>query len=238
MNWRVFRGAHLDNTDHLMLTAWLKIKLKVDSSDNSLSWHVLSARAQYFCSTIHSISSRFSAIIEEELVNWQLFKTAVNDAAQEAIGHCQQMPKNLWYLMNWSRLSNIIARHACGNMEEYRWLNIAHDESIRAYHQRYWNDEVRKLEDAAQLIDQCQVFQMLWQAKAGPHQESNHVKDQNVNILTTEAECMNHWDKHLQWLLNHLPTPAAKDSYDATTTITVSTMIPTALHYWWQMPML
>ena len=52
--------------------------------------------------------------------------------------------------------------HLCGNMEEYRQLNIACNESIRGDHQRYWDDETRRLEDVVGHDDKERVFLDAW----------------------------------------------------------------------------
>ena len=70
-------------------------------------------------------------------------------------------------------------------------------------------------------ITSAKYFRCFDKPRPAHKKKSNHVKDQNGNVLTTKVECMNHWSKNFQWLLNQPPTPAAKDLYDAATIITV-----------------
>ena len=68
----------------------------------------------------------------------------------------------------------------------------------------------RKLEDAAQHNNLGEVFWILWQAKTGPRSINYLIKNLNGDVLTTEAECLDCWEKNFQLLLNH-PTPQGND---------------------------
>ena len=51
---------------------------------------------------------------------------------------------------------------------------------------------------------------MLWQAKACPRSKNYMIKNLNGDVLTTEAECLDHWAEHLQQFLN-CPLPQGND---------------------------
>ena len=54
------------------------------------------------------------------------------------------------------------------------------------------------LEDVAQHNTLGEVFQMLRQAKTFPRSKNYLIKNLNGDVLTTEAECLDHWAEHFQ----------------------------------------
>lgn len=84
-NFRVFRGAQLGNTDHRMLIADMRLKLKAKPSATGLS-RLDSSRIQdpankelYNC----AISNHFTALTDDTLIDWQHFKTKVFKATKD-----------------------------------------------------------------------------------------------------------------------------------------------------------
>lgn len=214
-NCRVYRGAQLGNTDHRMLVATLRLRLKADPS-NKYQPKIEASRLRddpelalrYNC----SIANRFSALAPEDREDWPTFKTGVLHSAVSIVGHRKSSPRKPW--ISNSTLSIIEARRAARlnrNMEEYRRLNRIRNEAIRADRERYWDEQARQLEDAAKQNDQGQVYRLLREAKAPSSTKSQLVKAEDGSILSVESECRARWAEHFKRLLNRPPPPLNAD---------------------------
>ncbi|XP_042855593.1 craniofacial development protein 2-like [Penaeus japonicus] len=100
-NCRVYRGAEIGNTDHRLLIADMKLKLKANPSNkfqprlNSAKLADPVIQTSYQC----SISNRFNALANDNSDNWQHFKQEVCKAAEETIGRTRPSPKQPWISM-------------------------------------------------------------------------------------------------------------------------------------------
>ena len=209
-NCRVYRGAELGNTDHRLLTAELKLKLKTNTPTKFLP-RLDSARlsdpamaASYQC----SISNRFTVLADEITTDWQHFKSEVCKAAEETIGRTRPTPKQPWIS---NETLEIIDRRRearlSGDLAAHRRLNGVCNAAIRQDREKFWDEQATLLESAAQQNNQQQVFRLLRRAKAGPRQRSFLVKDSSGEVLSTEEDCVNRWQEHFSQLLNHPPIP-------------------------------
>ena len=154
----------------------------------------------------YSIASRFNTISEENVGDWQYLKDAITGATKEVQGDWHKAARQPWIsndmfqIINWCHEAWLQ-----DNIEEYILLNHTQNESIIDDHKKYWGKETRKFEDVAQHSDFRGVFQMLWQAKAGPRNKNYLIKDSNGSILMTKAYHLDCWAEHFQQLLNHPP---------------------------------
>ena len=207
-NCRVYRGAQLGNTDHRLLVATLRLKLKADPS-NKFQPQIDIARLkdpvisyQYSC----DIANRFSALSLEHADSWPMFKTSVLTSASKILGSRKTTPRKPWISSDTFRI--IEARRAArlnGNTEEFRRLNRSRNEALRTDREHYWDEQATQLENASSRNDQAKVYRLLRSAKAMPSQTSYHVKDESGRILTEEADCRRRWAEHFKCLLNRPP---------------------------------
>ena len=204
-NCRVYRGAQLGNTDHRMLVATLRLKLKADPTnkyqpkiDASRLKDPLLAQA-YSC----SISNRFSALAADERGNWPTFKTSVLESAANAVGYKKAAARKPWISSDTLRI--IEARRAArlnGHLDEYRQLNRIRNEALRADRERFWDDQAKQLENAARQHDQGKVYQLLRTAGARNLAKIGNVKAADGRLLTEDNDCRNRWAEHFKTLLN------------------------------------
>ena len=209
-NCRVYRGAELGNTDHRLLVAEIKLKLKTNTPAKFLP-RLDSARlsdpamqASYQC----AITNRYSVLADEVSTDWQHFKSEVCRAAEETIGRAKPAPKKPW--ISNETLEIIEQRRAArlsGDSDSYRRLNAVRNAAIRRDREKFWEEQATLLESASQRNNQQQVFSLLRRAKAGPRQRSFLVKDSAGAVLSTEHDCINRWQEHFSQLLNHPPIP-------------------------------
>ena len=209
-NCRVFRGAQLGNTDHRMLIANLRLKLKATTPAkriqklDSSRFQDPAIKESYSC----AISNRFSALDGESLTDWSLFKSEVVQAAFDTIGQQHQSPKKPW--ISQETLDIINHRRAArlrGDLDEYRRLNCHRNMSIRRDREKFWSDQASILEKASRHNNKRLIFKLLRQAKSGPRHRCCLVKDTSGNILSDELKCIGRWKEHFSQLLNHPPVP-------------------------------
>ena len=207
---RVYRGAQLANTDHRLLAADLKLKLKCQRNTahqirlNSSKLHEPALQQAYAC----NISNRFNALSLDLANDWDTFKAAVIDAATDTIGQGRPPPKKPW--ISERTLGIIDLRREArlrGEMQTYRRLNGLRNEAIREDKEAYWDNQATQLEEAARHNDLRQMYGILKKAKADPNPRSTLIKDSDGRVLSTETECTSRWREHFSDLLNHPPVP-------------------------------
>ncbi|CAH1271086.1 ZNF195 [Branchiostoma lanceolatum] len=209
-NCRVYRGAQLGNTDHRLLMAHMRLKLKADpSTKRQVRLDSTRLKDPHIQETFKcAITNRYNALAPDETTDWERFRSEAYKAAEEAIGKSRPSPKQPW--ISPETLDIIDRRRDArlrGDLNEYRRLNGARNTSIRQDREKYWTDQATKLEAAAERNDQRQIYRLLRQAKAGPRQRSFLIKDSTGNIISTEADCIHRWKEHFSQLLNHPPVP-------------------------------
>lgn len=96
-NCCVYRGAQLGNTDHHLLVAQLRLKLKATPKQVQpwlLASHLqdLTITTAFAC----SISNRYGVLAAEQLTNWNHFVIPVNQAAADSIGRPRPTPRCTW----------------------------------------------------------------------------------------------------------------------------------------------
>ena len=97
-NCHVFRGAELGKSDHRLLVADLRLKLKAITPstykprvDSSLL-HQPDIRA----ANAVSVTNRYSVLDEADLDTWEPFRNAVSETAESILGHRRRGPRNPW----------------------------------------------------------------------------------------------------------------------------------------------
>ena len=211
-NCRVYRGAQLANTDHRLLAADLKLKLKTQRS-TSLLPRLNTARLrepalehEYAC----SITNRFNGI--EFANDWDTFKVAITEATTETLGLGRPPPKQPWISEQTLDIINLRREARLrGDMEEYRHLNERRNAAIRQDKETYWENQATLLEEASQRNDLRQTYALLKKSKADPDHRTTLIKDSQGNVLSTETECIARWKEHFSELLNHPPVPDNPD---------------------------
>ncbi|XP_019734856.1 uncharacterized protein LOC109521465 [Hippocampus comes] len=97
-----------------------------------------------------SITNAFTALADDDIVDWETSKLKVNQSAQDVLGRSRSLPKQPWI----SQLTlNIIDRRRDarlrGDMTEYLRLNAARNAAIATDRERCWGEEAERLESAA-----------------------------------------------------------------------------------------
>ena len=143
----MYRGAQLGNTDHRLLVSDLELKLKAQAQHSTRpisDTHRLrepDLQHAYEC----SITNRFNGL--ERAYDWETFKTAITEAAEETLGQGRPAPKQPWIsqqaldVINQSREARLR-----GSVEEYRRLNAVRNTAIRTDKEAYWEAQATQME--------------------------------------------------------------------------------------------
>ncbi|KAI8510935.1 hypothetical protein Bbelb_118510 [Branchiostoma belcheri] len=200
-NCRVYRGAQLANTDHRLLVAHVRMKLKADPTAKKErridSAQLLDPLIQekYMC----SISNRFNALTQDETADWQSFKTEVL--------------KPLRSRGSRTRLSTSLT---AGEPHAFVGTRLSTDASTESGTQQSAETEKpfgqiklqawRKPRNATTNISEGRPLKK---------RRSSLIKDTAGNILSSEEDCITRWREHFSQLLNHPPVPEDPDLKDA-----------------------
>ncbi|MCJ8735785.1 hypothetical protein PDJAM_G00251530 [Pangasius djambal] len=97
-NCRAYRGAELDNTDHRLLVAQLKLKLRANQHTKTQPRLDSSLLSDPNIATNFSCSIRrtLDALATDKLTDWQTFKESVIQSAHNALGSSQSSPNKPW----------------------------------------------------------------------------------------------------------------------------------------------
>lgn len=213
-NCRVYRGAQLGNTDHRLLIADVKLKLKTTPDPQTrLRYDSKLLKdpniAQRFAC---SISNRFNAIAYGESNGWESFKSGILSATTEALPPTRQVPKKPWISMQTMEIIDKRRQaRLAGQTNEYRRLNRIRNDAIKVDRDRYWHEQANFLEEAARRRDQGTLYRELRKARDAPMKKISNVRDVNGNIITTESECLDRWAEHFRDLLNRSPVTPPED---------------------------
>ncbi len=209
-NCRVYRGAELGNTDHRLLVAQLKLKLRANQhikTQPRLDSSLLSDPniAKDFCCAIRRT---FDNLATDKVNDWQTFKESVIQSAHNVFGCFRSSSKKPWIS---ERTLNIIDRRRearlRGDLTEYQRLNRQRNVAIAEDREKFWQAEAKHLESAANNNNMSRVFSLLRQARNGPRITTALVKDSNGNLIVTEANCLERWKEHFSLLLQHGTLP-------------------------------
>lgn len=219
-NCRVFRGAQLGNTDHRLLVAQLKLKLRA-IQHKTLPRPDSSRLSDPNIATDFSCSIRrtLDALAPDKLTDWVAFKESVLQSAHNVLGRSRSFPRKPWIS---ERTLNIIDQRRearlRGDLPEYRRLNRLRNVAIAEDREKFWQAEAQQLESAANNNNMSRVFSLLRQARSGPHIKTALVKDSDGNLITTEANCLSRWKEHFSLLLQHRTIPADPTLLEAANT--------------------
>lgn len=213
---RVFRGAEIGNSDHRMLVAGLKLKLKANGSHYKPPRYEIAKLSDPLIASNYAaeVSNRFSLLSPEEYSDpsalvteavWDTFKTATHLCADQVLGRSRP-PRKPW--ISNSTLEIIEDRRAArlrGDFARYRALNKPRKKALVRDLERYWTSKAKTIEEAAKRADQRTVYRELRSCGISISDISAKVKDSSGNMLTAEADCVSRWQEYFDDLLNKPP---------------------------------
>ncbi|KAL1246814.1 hypothetical protein QQF64_034817 [Cirrhinus molitorella] len=170
-NCRVYRGAELGNTDHRLLVAQLKLKLRANQHTKTQPHLDSSLLSDPNMATNFSCSIRrtFDALATDKVTDWQTFKESVIQSAHNVLGFSRSSPNKPW--ISETTLDIIERRREArlrGDLTEYRRLNRQRNMAIAEDREKFWQAEAKHLESAANNNNMSRVFSLLRQARNGP----------------------------------------------------------------------
>jgi len=192
-NARVYRGAQLGNTDHRMLVGTFKLKLKLSRpAQNSRPLDSRRLKDPTIASAYKcSISNKFNALADATRSDWKHFAEEVTHSVACTAGAIRHRPKTHWISSDTLKIIDQ-RRSAClsGNLAEYRRPNREGNAAIRSDRRKFWNDQAKRLEMAAETNNFSQVFKILRRARAEHSIKTPLVKDREGHIINNESGCI------------------------------------------------
>ncbi|KAL1276258.1 hypothetical protein QQF64_035881 [Cirrhinus molitorella] len=217
-------GAELGNTDHRLLVAQLKLKMRANQHTKTqphLDSSLLSdpnIATNFRC----SIRRTFDALTTDKVTDWQTFKESVIQSAHNVLGFSRSSPNKPW--ISETTLDIIERRREArlrDDLTEYQRLNRQRNMAIAEDREKFWQAEAKYLESASSNNNMSRVFSLLRQARNGPRIKTALVKDSDGNIIMTKANCLKRWKEHFSLLLQYNTTPA-----DPTTLVAANAAAP------------
>ncbi|KAK7940027.1 hypothetical protein WMY93_003353 [Mugilogobius chulae] len=210
-NCRVYRGTELGNTDHRLLVAQLKLKLRANQHTKTQPRLDSSLLTDPYIASdfIRSIRRTLNALAPNKVTDWITFKESVIQSAHNVLGRSRPSPKKPWISEKTLDLINLRREARLrGDMPEYRRLNHLRNVAIAEDREKFWETEAEHLESAANNNNMSRVFSLLRQARNSPRIKTALVKDSDGHLLTTEATCLERWKEHFSLLLQQGSTSA------------------------------
>ena len=230
---RVYRGADV-NSDHYLLTAKLKLKLKnPDRTDKKQirKYDVSKLKDTEVLNQFRiALQNRFSALEEENLDNentpdegnvveskWKQFKTAYQETAEEIIGYKKNKTKPWLSKETWDKIEDrkkIKSKILTANSheteqvlrQEYKVRDKLVKRSARKDKRDYVEDLANQAEVAARKGNSRELYKITKLLSGKNSSRSSTLKNKQGEILTTEIEKANRWVEHFKEVLNR-PLP-------------------------------
>ena len=214
-NCRTYRGVELGNADHRLVTADIRLKLRVmqkAQTSKPINGRLFKDHALQARYTIE-ISNRFSALTfanDTSLPDmWEQFRDEVTEAAIKCTKSIKY-PRKPWVSQE-SLIKIEECRNArlAGNMPLYRTLSRRRKVALQQDQNKYWNEKADSLENAAINNDHATMFREFrtLATSTAVKNNINMVKDKAGNIISNNCDCLNRWKEHYSELLNKDPVP-------------------------------
>ena len=205
-NCRTYRSAELGNTDHRMVVATLRLRLRAQGQERRPPKLDLSslATSQMQQKYALDISNRFSClqVLDDPEVAWKSFKDNILDSAGSTIGRSRHKNKP-W--ISQETLSVIELRRKARlakNMPEYRRLNGLRNSLLHSDRKTFVDKKASDLEDASRKGDTCSLYKHLRELTEGKTSTVSRVFSADGSMPDDDAGQLSAWSSHFSTLLN------------------------------------
>ncbi|VDK75235.1 unnamed protein product [Dibothriocephalus latus] len=137
----------------------------------------------------------------EEGNPWSLLKTSVYGVAKKLIG-CTQRRHNNWISVRTLQLSAETARARGRNDDSSRQLRKMTAKSAREDRKKYWAEIATSMEQALNVGDTRNLYQLIRKASGRLSSLSDLVRDVNGSFIADNATKIERWPEHFEHLLN------------------------------------
>ena len=209
-NCRTYRGAELGNTDHRLVAA--KIKLRLKAMKNSQSSRKIDAgRIQQdpaLAERYHvEISNRFEVLgqCDDSEVAWKSFKENTLAAATDVVGMRQRKKKD--WISNHSLAIIELRREARlgGDMATYRLLNKERNSMLHKDRKAFIDSKASELQEAAKKKDSGATYKILRELSGQHTQTTPYLRSASGENIYDQSQCLRQWEDHFEKLLNSDP---------------------------------
>jgi hypothetical protein len=204
-NCKVFRGAHLGNTDHRLLVMTMRVRLKAgQTKKRDIRFDTTKLKDPEIAENFSvEIANRYTVLANFDRENWDTFKSEIQKAATTILRKEKAPPRRPW--ISPESLDLVEKRRKAkldGNIQEYRRLNRLRNLSLKDDRERYWSEKADALQTASARNDTAAVYRLLRDLRDEPMTKISQIKNRHGEVLTTKEECLNQWKQHFGDLLN------------------------------------
>ena len=164
-NCWTYRSAELGNTDHRMVVATLRLRLRAQGQERRPPKLDLSslATSQMQQKYALDISNRFSClqVLDDPEVAWKSFKDNILDSAGRTIGRSRHKNKPWISQETLSVIELHRKARLAKNMPEYRRLNGLRNSLLHSDRKTFVDKKASDLEDASRKGDTCSLYKHL-----------------------------------------------------------------------------
>ena len=216
---KVQRGADV-NTDHFLLSSFVKLKLKQQQSIKNprIKYNISALQDQDKLNSFKlNLHNRFEALTptEDDTVedSWAEIKTVFNEVSKEVLGFKknEQQPwisQNTINLMNERQVmrNRVLDKENEADKASYKRLSKAIKKSAQRDKRIYTEELAIKAENAARQNRMKDVYDVTRKLTGKFNKSSSHIRDNHGNLLKTDEDTLNRWAEHFNDILN-VPSP-------------------------------
>jgi len=214
---RVYRSMEF-NTDHRAVVATIAIKLKknLPRTPTSPRYNIRKLQDPAFQQGFAvEVSNRFSALSEDEIGNWSIFKTELNSVATKTIG-LHKPPKKEW--LSPRTLETVEMKRTArleGRLEDYKRLSAQCKDDILADKQKWADDLATEAELALNKGQVKDAFANLRRLRSACPRISSPISLVDGTLVSDKPQKLQRWKEYYSELLNRPSAPPSCELQEA-----------------------
>ena len=242
---RVCRGADA-NSDHYLLTAIIKLKLRKVAKQSQHRKHLDIAKLncpktnREFVSELRKRSSALvNSAVDPDINNdWETIKKLYIETATKVLGYRRRKNKEWLTPDTWKKIEErkeLKAKMLCTKsprlleriQEAYKEKDRQVKKSAKSDKRAFVEDMANKAEQAAAKGEMSTIYNITKKLSGKYTNQSAFVKDKDGNILRTEEEQAARWAQHFREVLNCLPPDDPANPLPTEDVLRIDTSPPT-----------
>ena len=204
-NCRVYRSAEFFATDHRLVVATLKLRLKTQKISRSYppGFHLERLREEE-CAREYAVavSNRFEVLgsLDDPVELWDNFKREILSAAGECIG---VKPRSRRGFLSEETLNTIEESRAArldGNLDRHRVLSRRARTALRRDKEGYVREIAEEVEGNFLVNDLQPAYRALKKLRSKPTPRSSSVRKADGQLTSGDDECRDRWAEYFEQL--------------------------------------
>ena len=215
MDVRSFRGADIGLTDHYLVGARVRMKLRKEMhTGKPRRFDVQKLKCQQTCDEFReTLENKLPPVPSNDVeTEWNEWKTAMQETAATVLGHArghreEWITDDTWILINEKKdLKRKMETSNNGRREVFKNLHRSKAAEVKRATRRdrrlFYHRKAEEAEDAAQRGDQRTLFKLAKDLGGIRRNYNGAIKDSNGNKIASEKEKVARWKEHFNNVLN------------------------------------